>query len=74
MDADQPVIAPSACPISPTAQDQRPLALAPIHVLPPSEMAATETSTQCNANRMLWVVTNCLNRVHSQAASPRYSD
>jgi hypothetical protein len=33
----------------------------------PGEVAARETPAQCNDNRMLRVVTNCLNRVHPQA-------
>ncbi len=57
MDADQPVIAPFASQISPTAQDQLRLAIVPL-------VAATETPTQCNANRTLRCLTHCLNRTH----------
>jgi hypothetical protein len=45
MDTDQPAIDPSVCQFSSTAQDQLPLALAPLHAPQPREVACTETPT-----------------------------
>jgi hypothetical protein len=66
-DAGLPKSAPPAPTRSPTA---KPLLLPtppPTQAQLPGEVAATETPTQCNANRMLRSLTNCLNRTHPLA-------
>ncbi len=66
MDADPPGTASSACPISPTAQTQLPLAPEALLATQPSEVPAAETPTKFNASCLLHSMTNCLNGAYSQ--------